>query len=119
MKRSYIEVGHSAGDTEDPIKLFASSLREKYGGTQETEEYNVKLLKSLTQKGQIAKSSIIWCEDRIVKIYGFKVDSSGKIEYDIYGSQSPEKKKTYIVNTNKVDLHAVKNAILLSRQTSV
>jgi hypothetical protein len=94
-------------------------LREKYGGTEETEEYNRRLLESLTQKGQIAKSSIIWQQDKITKIYGFKVDSSGKIEYDIYGSHSPEKKKTYITNTNKVDMHAVRNAILMSKQASI
>ena len=122
MKRSYIEVGYCAEESEDPVRLFASMLREKYGGTEETEEYNRRLLDNLIQKGHIAKSSIIWHQDRITKIYGFKVDDSGKIEYDIFGSHSPEKKtkaRTYVTNTNKVDISAVRNAILRSKQTAI
>lgn len=120
MKRSYIEVGYRAGDSEDPLKLFAAMLKEKYGGTEETEEYNRRLLESLLEKGQIAKSSIIWHQDKITKIYGFKVDSNGKIEYDILGNHSPEKKKkTYVTNTNNVDMCAVRNAILRSKQATI
>jgi hypothetical protein len=119
MKRSYIEVGFKEGDNDDPLKLFASLLKSKYGGTEETEEHNRKLLESLIQKGHIAKSNIIWHRDKITKIYGFKVDSSGKIEYDISGSHSPEKKKTYVTSTNKVDMSAVKNAIYRSRHAAI
>jgi hypothetical protein len=124
MKRSCIEVDYrqltlATKDEEDPLKLFAYMLREKYGGTEETEEYNKILLNNLLQKGQIAKSSIIWQQDKITKLYGFKVDNSGKIEYDINGNHSPEKKKTYVTNANKVDLSALKDAIFLTKQTSM
>lgn len=119
MKRSCIDVGYCAEESEDPVKLFASMLREKYGGTEETEEYNRRLLENLVQKGQIAKSSIIWHQDRITKIYDFKVNDSGKIEYDIFGSHSKKKTKakTYVNWANKVDISAVRNAILRSKQT--
>ncbi len=120
MKRSYIEVGYRAGNNGDPLRLFASMLREKYGGDEEVEESNQRLLESLVQRGQIPKSSIIWHQDKITKIYGFKVDEGGKIEYDITGSNSPDRRtKTYITNTPKVDMSAVRNAILRSKQASI
>jgi len=120
MKRSYIEVGYRAGENGDPLRLFASMLREKYGGDEEVEESNQKLLQNLVQRGQIPKSSIIWHQDKITKIYGFKIDDSGKIEYDITGSNSPDRRtKTYITNTPKVDMSAVRDAILRSKQAAI
>ena len=119
MKRSYIEVGYHAGGQEDPLRLFASLLREKYGGTEEVEEYNIQLLDNLTKKSQIPKSSIIWNQDKITKIYGFKVDDNGKIEYDIVGSHSPDRRaKTYVTNTPDIDMSAVRNAIFRSKQAA-
>jgi hypothetical protein len=120
MKRSCIEVGYCADDGSDPLKLFAYMLREKYGGNKEVEESNKALLEILIQRGQIPRSSIIWQQDKITKIYGFKVDNSGKIEYDITGSHSPDRRnKTYVANTSKIDMSAARNAILQSKQASI
>ncbi len=120
-KRSYIEVGQGfRGSVDDPLQLFSFMVRQKYGGNDEDEEYNKKLLTRLMQKGQIPKSSIIWHGDVITKIYGFRVDESGKIEYDISGSNSPDRRvKTYVTAAPKVDMFAVRNAILRSKQTAV
>ena len=121
MKRSCIEVGYCADDSSDPLKLFAYLLKEKYGSNKEVEESNKKLLEILIQRGHIPRSSIIWQQDKITKIYGFKVDNSGKIEYDITGSHSPDKRrnKTYVANTSKIDMSAAKNAILQSKHASI
>lgn len=122
MKRSCIEVGYcdNSDDSSDPLKLFAYMLKEKYGGNKEVEESNKKLLEILIQKRHIPRSSIIWQQDKITKIYGFKVDNSGKIEYDITGSHSPDKRnKTYVANTLKIDMSAAKNAILQSKHASI
>ena len=119
MKRSYIEVEYRSGDG-DPIREFASLLREKHGAGEETEEYNRRLLENLVQKGQIPKSSIIWYQDKITKIYGFKVDDTGKILYDLTGSHSPDRRaKAYVTNAPNIDMSAVRNAILRSKQTPV
>ena len=119
MKRSYIEVEYRSGDG-DPIREFASLLREKHGASEETEEYNRRLLENLVQKGQIPKSSIIWYQDKITKIYGFKVDDTGKILYDLTGSHSPDRRaKAYVTNAPNIDMSAVRNAILRSKQTPV
>ena len=119
MKRSYIEVEYRSGDG-DPIRELASLLREKHGASEETEEYNRRLLENLVQKGQIPKSSIIWYQDKITKIYGFKVDDTGKILYDLTGSHSPDRRaKAYVTNAPNIDMSAVRNAILRSKQTPV
>jgi hypothetical protein len=119
MKRSYIEVEYRSGDG-DPIGEFASLLREKHGASEETEEYNRRLIENLVQKGQIPKSSIIWYQDKITKIYGFKVDDTGKILYDLTGSHSPNRRaKAYVTNAPNIDMSAVRNAILRSKQTPV
>jgi hypothetical protein len=95
-------------------------LREKYGGDKDVEDSNRVLLENLIQRGQIPRSSIIWHDEKITKIYGFKVDDSGKIEYDITGSHSPDRRnKTYVTNTSKVDMSALRNAILRSKQASI
>ncbi len=120
MKRSYIEVGYKAVENDDPVRLFSSMLRERYGGDKGVEDCNRVLLENLIHKGQIPKSSIIWHQDKITKIYGFKVGIDGKIEYDISGSNSPDRRaKTYINNTPKIDMSAVRNAILRSKQTAI
>lgn len=121
MKRSYIEVrADDVGADEEPLKQFASLLRERYGGAKKVEEYNEKLLESLVRRGQIPKSSIIWHQDKITKIYGFKVDEEGKIVYDITGSHSPDRRtKTYVTNTPNIDMLAVRDAILRSKQASM
>lgn len=120
MKRSCIEVSYRADDNGDPMRLFAHVLREKYGGDGQVEDSNRVLLETLIQRGQIPRSSIIWHDDKITKIYGFKVDDNGKIEYDITGSHSPDRRnKTYVTNTSKVDMSALRNAILRSKQASI
>lgn len=121
MKRSCIEVSYSADDGGDPLSLFARVLRERCGSDQDVEKSNRTLLENLIQRGQIPKSSIIWQQDKIAKIYGFKVDSNGKIEYDLIGSHSPDRKKdkTYVTNNSKVDMSAVRNAILRSKQAAI
>lgn len=120
MKRSYIEVGYCAKGSSEPLKQFSSLLREKYGGTDDVEEYNEKLLENLIRKGHIPRSSVIWHQDKIIKIYGFKVDEEGKVAYDIAGSHSPDRKaKTYVTNTPNIDMSAVRNAILRSKQASI
>jgi len=119
MKRSYIEVEYRSGD-EDPIRQFASLLRDKHDASEETEEYNRNLLNSLVQRGQIPKSSIIWYKDKITKIYGFKVDDTGKISYDLEGCNSPDRRsRTYFTSSSDIDMSAEKNAILQPKQTSV
>ena len=119
MKRSYIEVEYRSCD-EDPIRQFASLLRDKHGGTEETEEYNRRLLDNLVKRGHIPKSSIIWHQDQITKIYGFKVDDTGRVTYDLTGSHSPDRKaKTYVTNAPNIDMSAVRNAVLRSKQTPV
>ena len=119
MKRSYIEVEYRPGG-EDPIRQFASLLSDKYGANEETEDYNRRLLENLVQKGQIPKSSIIWYQDKITKIYGFKVDDTGKIRYDLTGSHSPDRRaKAYVTNAPNIDMSAVRDAILRSKQTPV
>lgn len=122
MKRSYIEVSYRAGSDNNSgvCKQFASSLREKYGGTDNVEKYNERLLDNLMRKGHIPKSSVIWHQDKIVKIYGFKVDEEGKVVYDIAGSHSPNRKaKTYVTNTPNIDMSAVRNGILRSKQVAI
>ena len=119
MKRSYIEVEYRSGDG-DPIRQFASLLRDKHGASEETEEYNRRLLDNLVQRGQIPKSSIIWYQDKITKIYGFKIDDTGKILYDLTGSHSPDRRaKAYVTNAPNIDMSAVRNAVLRSKRTPV
>ncbi len=120
MKRACIEVGYRADDVGDPLRSFASLVREKHGGDKEVEECNRVLLENLIQRGQIPRSSIIWHQDKIIKIYGFRIDERGKIEYDIQGNNSPDRRhKNYITNTPKVDMLAVRDAILRSKQATI
>lgn len=119
MKRSYIEVEYRSGDG-DPVRQFASLLREKHDASEKTEEYNRQLLENLVQRGQIPKSSIIWYQDKITKIYGFKIDDTGKILYDLTDNNSPDRRaRTYFTSSSDIDMSAVKNAVLLSKQTPV
>lgn len=116
MARSYIEVGYRAG-SEDPLGHFVSLLREKHDSSTEIEEYNCRLLGNLIKRGKIPKSSIIWHQDKIIKIYGFKVDKDGKIEYDLVGNNSPDRRtKQYVSNSPHIDMSAVRNAIIRSKQ---
>jgi len=115
MTRSYIEVGYREG-SEDPLQQFVSLLREKHGSSMEIEEYNLKLLSNLTKIDKIPKPSIIWHRDRIIKIYGFKVDNNGKIEYDLAGNSPDRKAKQYVSNSPHINMSDVRNAILRSKQ---
>ncbi len=127
MKRSYIEVPTTSaalpGEVrildieEDPLTRFVSLLKEKHNSSKQTTEYNLTLLNNLIEKRKIQKSSIIWHHDNITKIYGFRVDDNGKIGYDIVGNNSPEKKtKQYVSSSPSINMEAVKNAILRSKQ---
>lgn len=127
QKRSYIEVGSEAYPEsssylkEDPLQLFAFMLRQKYGGTDESERFNVRLLEGLIKKGKIPKSSIIWHDDIISRIYGFKVDQDGNIEYDISSlNNSPSRSpKRYVTSAPQIDMSALKNAIIRSKQVAI
>ena len=126
-KRSFIEVGPPPENLYskncDPLQLFASMLKDKYGGTENTENTNYKLLKDLIKRGKVSKSSIIWHNDTISRIYGFKIDHNGEIEYDISGNQSPEKpkpkSKLYVTNAPPIDMSALRNAIIRSKQIAI
>lgn len=124
MKRSYIEVP-TTSEAEvrvlniegDPLTRFVSLLKDKYNSSKQTTEYNFTLLNNLIEKRKIQKASIIWNQDNITKIYGFIVDDNGKIGYDIVGNNSPEKKtKQYVSSSPSINMSAVKNAILRSKQ---
>ena len=120
-KRSCIEVDTGDnGITDDPISLFAYMLKVKYNSTMEVEEYNRRLLDKLMRKGQIPKSNIVWRDEKVAKIYGFKIDSSGKIEYDTPSKSSPKKvKKVYATSIPDVDISVLKDAIIRSKQMAI
>ena len=126
-KRSYIDVGVYPGTIgeEDPLELFAYMVREKYRkGTEKAQKSNKKLLESLISKGQIPKSNIIWNphNDSISRIYGFKVDSEGYIQYDIAGSNSPNRtsrKERVDTDRSYIDISALRNAIVRSKEIAI
>lgn len=125
-KRSYIDVGVYSGTTgeEDPLELFAYMVREKYGkGTEKVQQSNKKLLANLISKGQIPKSNIVWNphNDSISRIYGFKVDNQGYIQYDIAGSNSPNRKEKVDTTTERsyIDISALRNAIVRSKEIAI
>jgi len=127
-KRSYIDVGVYSGTTgeEDPLELFTYMVRKKYGkGTEKVQKSNKKLLESLYTKGQIPRSNIVWNpnNDSISRIYGFKVDNEGYIQYDIgSGSNSPNRsRKEQEVSTDRsyIDISALRNAIVRSKEIAI
>ena len=126
-KRSFIDVGAYSGktDEEDPLQLFAYRVREKYRkGTEKVQKSNKKLLESLITKGKIPKSNIVWDphNESISRIYGFKVDDEGYIQYDITGSNSPKRdSKKEKVNTDRsyIDISALRNAIVMSKEIAI
>lgn len=120
-KRPYIEVDTGGGGVaKDPIGLFSHMLRLKHGGTEEVEESNKKLLEGLIQRGQIPKSSIVWHDERVSRIYGFSVDDRGKIEYSSPSRGSPKRvAKTYVADVPDVDMSVLRNAIIRSKQMAI
>jgi hypothetical protein len=120
-KRPYIEVETGSGGlTADPIGLFAHMLRLKHGGTKEAEESNRKLLEGLIQGGHIPKSSIVWHDDRVSRIYGFSVDDRGRIKYSSPSRGSPKRTaKTYVADVPDVDMSVLRNAIIRSKQMAI
>ena len=120
-KRSCIEVDTgNNGMTNDPVSLFAYMLKVKYNSTEEVEEYNRKLLEDLMRMNQIPKSNIVWRDEKMAKIYGFKIDSSGRIEYDTQSKRSPKKvKKVYATSIPDVDISVLKDAIIRSKQMAI
>jgi len=124
-KRSYIDVGEYPYriDEEDPLELFAHMVRTKHNkGNEKVERSNKKLLESLMSKGQIPKSSIVWnhpYNDAICRIYGFKIDEEGYIQYDISENKSPKKPTRYEIPKSNVDMYALKNAIIKSKQIAI
>jgi len=121
-KRRCIEVDTgTSGRTGDPIGLFARMLREQHGGSDKVEESNKILLESLIRRGQIPRSSIVWHDEKVSKIYGFRVGEGGKIEYDSQ-SRSPQKKaivQAHIAEVPQIDALVLKNAILRSKQMAI
>lgn len=124
-KRSYIDVGEypSRIDEEDPLELFAHMVRTKLKkGNEKVEQSNKKLLESLMSKGQIPRSNIIWnhpYNDAICRIYGFKVDEEGYIQYDLSDDNSPKKPALYEVPKSNVDMFAIRNAIIKSKRIAI
>lgn len=118
MSRPYIEANHSAAVTAtDPIEDFVIRLRPSYGG--QTESFNKDLLSSLVAKGYIPKSSIVWHEDQIVKIYDFKIGKEGKIEYVVPCRPSPQKAIRVVPSSESLDIQTIKNAITRSKKMAV
>lgn len=128
MARSCIEVKSPGHGPEsplclpiDPVRNFALLLGERHGSKEDVNLYNIQLLEKLIEGNNIPKSSIIWQQGKIKKIYGFKVDDKGKIEYDLAGSSnSPDRRaKKYITSIPPVDMFAVRNAIIKSKQAAM
>jgi hypothetical protein len=125
-KRPYIEVdtglpwSHNC-DTRDPIGLFAHMLAEQNRGTtKEVEESNRMLLESLFKMGHITKSSILWHGNMVWRIYGFRLGNGGKIEYCSPSRTSPKKTaRAYVADIPDVDVSALKEAIMRSKQMAI
>ena len=75
MRRPYIEVD----DLSDPIRLFVYMLNND---RCDVTEDNITLLKTLISNGHIARSSIIWNNNHISRIYGLRVGDDGRITYE-------------------------------------
>lgn len=123
MTRSCIEVSYGSltpdKQSKDPLDLFVWSLRNCKRGTDEIERTNKRVLSNLISNGHISKSSIIWNDDKISKIYGLRVDNEGRIKYDKH--KSPERKQPLYVaaDATKVDLSELRNAIIRAKQAAV
>lgn len=127
-KKSYIDVGFYPGSTdeEDPIELFVYMVREKYKkGNEKIQKLNKELLEDLISKGHIPKSNIVWNphNDSISRIYGFKVDNEGYIQYDTAGNHSPNRnyRRVEKVETERsyIDISALRNAIVRSKEIAI
>jgi hypothetical protein len=124
-KRPCIEVDTgNSGLTSDPINHFAYMLRLKHNSTEEVEEYNRRLLETLIGKGHIPKSNIIWRDEKLARIYGFKIDDEGKIEYDTTTKSSPKSSpkkvtKAYAASIPEVDLSMLKDAVIRANQMAI
>jgi len=122
MDRPYIEVYCStspAVSTSDPIELFVTRLKKRYGGSEQTKSFNKDLLNSLVTKGYIPKSSIVWRHDQILKIFDFRIGEDGKIEYVIPCRPSPKKVAPAAEQDINIDIKTIKNAISRSKQMAV
>ena len=125
--RSYIEIDLQLADLGslalaashyDPIKTFVNLVRQKYKCTDEIENTNYKVLKNFINNGHISKSSIIWKNDIIYKIYDIKVDNTGRIKHD--KQKPPDKPSVYVaVKATEVNLLELKNAILRAKQAAI
>jgi hypothetical protein len=119
MNRPYIEVDHvDAVSASDPIEKFAILLRRKYGGGKQTEDFNRDLLSSLIAKGYIPKSSIVWHQDEILKIFDFKIGKEGKIEYVVPCRPIPQR-VIRRAESGDSDIETIKNAITRSKKMAV
>lgn len=126
-KRSYIDVGFYPGSTDDkdPVELFVCMVRNKYKkGTEKVQKLNKELLEDLISRGHIPKSNIVWNphNDSISRIYGFKVDNEGYIQYDTSGSNSPNrnyKKERVETERSYIDISALRNAIVRSKEIAI
>ena len=122
--RPYIEVdtGRAAegGTGSDPIELFAHMLRVQRGDAPEIEESNRKLLKALVHKEQIPRSSIVWHNNRVSRIYGLKLDSSGRVQYGSPAKGSPKRTpKAYVADVEPINLSVLRDAIVRSKQMAI
>lgn len=107
------------GQDTDPLDLFVRSLRNGTKGTDEIERTNKRVLSNLISNGHISRSSIIWNDDKIYKIYGLKVDDQGRIKYD--KQKSHEQKRPLCINADatKVDLSEIRSAVIRTKQAAV
>ena len=100
---------------KDPFELFVVLLKEESNATEEVKATNKNVIINLLSNGHISKSSIIWQNDRIVKIYGLKVGADGRIKYEKH--RSPERKPPInVADAHKVNFTELKNAIIRVKQ---
>lgn len=122
-KRSVVEVSLDTQATTaaaNPFYTFASMLKEQYGGDDVTTTANIEFLEFFIGHNYISKSSIIWHNGHIKKIYGIRLDNNGRIRYNKEVKKSPEKKKNNYVtaNPNKIDMSAIRSAVARVKQTT-
>jgi hypothetical protein len=109
--RPYVEAdvrNATTSENSDPIKQFTHVLRLKHGGSEETEQYNVQLIKNLLENEHISRSNVVWKGSTVCKIYGIKMNDDGRVSYTKEGPPpSPEKnkRKAFVTDATKVDFN--------------
>ena len=110
MRRPYIEVNNTSSilREDDPISVFVYMLNAQHD--DDVVEDNITLLKTLISKGHIVKSSIMWDNDHISKIYGLKVNDKGRIIYE-KTPQSQDKGVRVGTKLSSLDLSSLRRAV--------